>query len=113
MHLQVKKMLLIGLCFTGYAIKAQQRDSTKTDSAVSILAEVIVTASRVKESLLHSPVSIQKAGNNYFEASAAPTFFDALEHLQGVQMITPSMGFQGAEFTGLCEHYQCTLCAVG
>ena len=94
MHSLIRKILLVVFCFTCNVICAQQKDTAKTDSAVSILAEVIVTASRVKESLLHSPVSVQKAGNNYFAASAAPTFFDALEHLQGVQMITPSMGFR-------------------
>ena len=94
MHCSIRKVLVLVFCFSCKAICAQQKDSPKTDSAVSILAEVIVTASRVKESLLHSPVSIQKAGDQYFAASAAPSFFDALEHLQGVQMITPSMGFR-------------------
>jgi outer membrane receptor protein involved in Fe transport len=94
MHCSIRKILLLVFCFAGNVICAQQKESPKTDSAVSILAEVIVTASRVKESLLHSPVSVQKAGDQYFAASATPSFFDALEHLQGVQMITPSMGFK-------------------
>jgi outer membrane receptor protein involved in Fe transport len=94
MHSRIRKILLVVFCFSCKVICAQQKDTTKTDSAVNILAEVIVTASRVKESLLHSPVSVQKADDKYFTASAAPSFFDALEHLQGVQMITPSMGFR-------------------
>ncbi len=61
---------------------------------VAILNEVVVSASRVNEKLLQSPVSIQKAGEKYFHNSPAPTFFDALENLQGVQMITPSLGFR-------------------
>jgi len=48
----------------------------------------------MKESLLQSPVSIQKAGERYFKASPAPSFFDALENVQGVQLITPSLGFK-------------------
>ena len=44
--------------------------------------------------MLQSPVSIQKAGEKYFHSSPAPSFFDALENLQGVQMITPSLGFR-------------------
>jgi outer membrane receptor protein involved in Fe transport len=94
MHRRLRKILPIAFCLISLITFAQQRDSTKTDSPANILSEVIVTASRIKESLLHSPVSIQKAGTNYFAASAAPTFYDALEHLQGVQMITPSMGFR-------------------
>jgi iron complex outermembrane receptor protein len=61
---------------------------------VKILAEVTVSASRIRESMLHSPVSIQKAGQKYFNAAPAPSFFDALENVQGVQVITPSLGFK-------------------
>ena len=61
---------------------------------VAILNEVVVSASRVKEKLLQSPVHIQKAGEKYFHNPPAPAFFDALENVQGVQMITPSLGFK-------------------
>jgi iron complex outermembrane receptor protein len=48
----------------------------------------------MKESMLRSPVSIEKAGSRYFAGSSASSFFDALENLKGVQMITPSIGFR-------------------
>ncbi|HEX9508850.1 MAG TPA: TonB-dependent receptor [Puia sp.] len=69
-------------------------DTTRADSMVSILTEVTVSATRLKESLLRSPVSIQKVGVKYFNSAPAPSFFDALENVQGVQMITPSLGFK-------------------
>jgi outer membrane receptor protein involved in Fe transport len=70
-------------------------EKQKTDSITySVLDEVVVSASRIKEKILQSPVSIQKAGQKYFNASPAPSFFDALENIQGVQMITPSLGFK-------------------
>lgn len=93
----------MSLKFTGIfcllAISAEARqlpaaDTSRTDTTIHILSEVTVSASRVKESLLRSPVSVQKVGASYFRASAAPSFFDALENVQGVQMITPSMGFK-------------------
>lgn len=86
---------IIGLAFV--SAQAQQRsaaDTSRTDTTVRILSEITVSASRIKESLLRSPVSIQKAGTAYFRSSPAPSFFDALENIQGVQMITPSMGFK-------------------
>ncbi|MBY0482128.1 MAG: TonB-dependent receptor [Chitinophagaceae bacterium] len=61
---------------------------------IRILDEVIVTASKTKEKLLKSPISIQKLGDTYFKSSSAPSFFDALENVQGIQMITPSLGFK-------------------
>jgi iron complex outermembrane receptor protein len=76
------------------ARQLQPVDTTRTDSMVRILSEVTISASRIKESLLRSPVSVQKVGAAYFRSSASPSFFDALENVQGVQMTTPSMGFK-------------------
>ncbi len=61
---------------------------------VGILNEVVVSASRVAERTIQSPVSIQKKDTKYFAVSPAPSFFDALENVQGVQLITPSLGFK-------------------
>ena len=58
------------------------------------LHEVVISASRVSESILRSPVSIEKITATDFRRSAAPSFFDALENVKGVQLITPSLGFR-------------------
>ena len=58
------------------------------------LSEVVISASRISESLLRSPVSIEKISSQAFKLSAAPSFFDALENVKGVQLITPSLGFR-------------------
>ena len=55
---------------------------------------VVVSASRMRERLLTSPTAVQKATTLYFQNNSAPSFFDALQNLKGVQMITPSMGFR-------------------
>lgn len=87
------KYLLITVCLIPTFIHAQ--DTTKLDTIpVKILDEVIVSASRQQEKLLHSPVSIEKADTKDFNANPAPSFFDALQTLKGVQMITPSLGFR-------------------
>ena len=58
------------------------------------LNEVVVSASRISENILRSPVSIEKMTTVDFKRSAAPSFFDALENVKGVQLITPSLGFR-------------------
>jgi outer membrane receptor protein involved in Fe transport len=58
------------------------------------LHEVVISASRISESILRSPVSIEKITAADFRRSAAPSFFDALENVKGVQLITPSLGFR-------------------
>lgn len=75
-------------------LQAPLADTSRTDTVVRILSEVTVSASRIKESLLRSPVSVQKVGAAYFRSTPSSSFFDALENVQGVQMITPSMGFK-------------------
>lgn len=60
----------------------------------AVLNEVVVTASRIPENILQSPVSIEKQTTVYFKNSASPSFFDAIENVKGVQMITPSLGFK-------------------
>ena len=72
-----------------------QRDSLKLDTTrVQKLDEVVVTASKQEEKLLQSPVSIEKLGLKDIRQSAQPSFFDAIENLKGIQMITPSLGFK-------------------
>ncbi|HVE00031.1 MAG TPA: TonB-dependent receptor [Cytophagaceae bacterium] len=56
--------------------------------------EVVVTASRVEESSQKSPVAIEKLDIRAIKATPAPTFYDALENVKGVQMTTSSLTFK-------------------
>lgn len=56
--------------------------------------EVVVTASRVAENILRSPVAIEKLDIRAIREAAAPSFYDALENVKGVQMTTSSLTFK-------------------
>lgn len=56
--------------------------------------EVVVTASRVPESILKSPVAINKLDIRAIRETPAPGFYDALENVKGVQMTTSSLTFK-------------------
>jgi outer membrane receptor protein involved in Fe transport len=58
------------------------------------LNEIVISASRIEEDIRTSPVSIEKLNQKDIRQSASPSFFDALENVKGVQMITPSLGFK-------------------
>lgn len=58
------------------------------------LADVVVSASRRSEKILQAPVSIEKLTLEDIKRSVQPSFFDAIEQLKGVQVITPSLGFK-------------------
>lgn len=64
------------------------------DTTSKYLQEVVVSSSRISEKLLYSPVSITKLDKTFFQRSSQASFYDALENVQGVQLITPSLGFK-------------------
>ncbi|MFL5786574.1 MAG: TonB-dependent receptor, partial [Flavisolibacter sp.] len=59
-----------------------------------LVDQVVVTASRRSESILRSPVTIEKLDLRAIKESPAPGFYDALENVKGVQMTTLSLGYK-------------------
>ncbi|GAB3883968.1 TonB-dependent receptor [Spirosoma agri] len=58
------------------------------------LTEVVISASRASESILRSPVSIDVLDARRIRLSAQPSYFDAIETIKGVQLLTSSLGFK-------------------
>lgn len=56
--------------------------------------EVVITASRVTEKSLESPITIEQLEATALRQTPAPTFFEALESVKGLQMTTASLGFK-------------------
>jgi iron complex outermembrane receptor protein len=100
--LRTKSRLPLTLTFSSVGFKEQQLEVTSLGSNLEIALvtqtilgnEVVVTASRVQESLLKSPVAIEKLSLRAIKESPAPTFYDALENLKGVQLTTSSITFK-------------------
>jgi iron complex outermembrane receptor protein len=62
--------------------------------------EVVVSASRVEESVMQSPVSVEKMDIRAIQSSPAATFYDALLNLKGVDMSTQSLMFRSVNVRG-------------
>ena len=56
--------------------------------------EVVISASRVEESILQSPVSIEKMDILAIRDSPADTYYKAIANLKGVDVTTSSINFQ-------------------
>jgi iron complex outermembrane receptor protein len=84
-------LILLGLLRSGFAQNTVQE--IPKDSARQ-LSEMVVTASRTPESVIKSPISIELLDNHAIRQSAAPSYFDALEYVKGVQLLTSSLGFK-------------------
>jgi iron complex outermembrane receptor protein len=94
----MRRQALIGsiVAAAGSPVLAQQTPKPRPSAPVDTarLGEVVVAASRVEESFLQSPVTVEKLSARQLRLTPAPSFFDAIEHLKGVQVITPSLSFK-------------------
>jgi len=100
--LRTKTKLPFTLVFTSIGFKPQELEikTLGSDLQVALVTqtvlgnEVVVTASRVAENILKSPVAIEKLDIRAIKETAAPGFYDALENVKGVQMTTSSLTFK-------------------
>jgi iron complex outermembrane receptor protein len=100
--LRTKTKLPFTLIFSSIGFSQQEIEVKSLGSSVQVeLATqtvlgnaVVVTASRVPESILRSPVAIDKLDIRAIRETPAPSFYDALENVKGVQMITSSLTFK-------------------
>ena len=90
----VRAGLLAVAVFSTLAAQAQRIILADTTRKKVDLEEVVVSASKVEESFLQSPVTVEKLNARALRLTPAPSFFDAIEHLKGVQVITPSLAFK-------------------
>ncbi|HVI43820.1 MAG TPA: TonB-dependent receptor [Chitinophaga sp.] len=98
--------LTLVFSYVGYKTEEKEISSSAANITVDLSSteilgqEVVVAASRVQESILQSPVSIEKLDARAIKASPAPTFYDALANLKGVEMSTQSLTFKSVNTRG-------------
>jgi outer membrane receptor protein involved in Fe transport len=62
--------------------------------------EIVVSASRVEESILQSPVTIEKVDLLSIQQTPAPEFYEALANVKGVQVSSGSLNFPAINTRG-------------
>jgi hypothetical protein len=89
--------LTLVFSYTGYANMEVEIAGSRNDLRVeletqSILtSEVVISASRVEERILESPVTIEKMDAIAIRQTAAPDFYDGISNLKGVQTTQGSL----------------------
>lgn len=63
-------------------------------------SDVVVSASRVEERVIDAPISIEKIDAIGIQQAAAPTFYDAIANLKGVDFSTQSLTFKSVNMRG-------------
>lgn len=88
------------ISYVGYTDQEFTVSSETSPIAIALKTEdiyanqIVVTASRVAESILKSPVAIEKLSLTTLQQAAAPSFYDAMENIKGLQMTTSSLTFK-------------------
>ena len=65
----------------------------KLEEQTTLGQEVVISASRVEESILKSPVTVEKVDLLAIQQTPAPEFYDALAQVKGVQFTSSSLNF--------------------
>ena len=64
------------------------------------LDEIVVSASRTPERIMESPVTIERMDARAIKNTSAPSFYDGLENLKGVDVNTNSLTFKSVNTRG-------------
>jgi outer membrane receptor protein involved in Fe transport len=106
--LKVAEELPFSLEITSVGYGTQVIEVTQEDQELEIqihenhtsLDEVVVSASRTPESIRESPVTIEKVGIRELKSTSAPSFYESLENLKGVDVNRGSLTFNSLNTRG-------------
>jgi iron complex outermembrane recepter protein len=96
------------LAVTSIGYKSQEIEVKSANTPLNISLEdqdimgqeVVVSASRVEESVMKSPVSVEKLDLRAIRETAAPSFYDAIANMKGVDMTTQGLLFKSINMRG-------------
>ncbi|HZY78722.1 MAG TPA: TonB-dependent receptor [Cyclobacteriaceae bacterium] len=93
--------LTLVVSFVGYASQEVQVTNANTtglnlkmEEATLLGQEIVISASRVEEKIMESPVSIEKMDILAVQATSADNYYKGLANLKGVDVTTSSINFQ-------------------
>ncbi|ETZ23231.1 TonB-dependent receptor [Pedobacter sp. V48] len=96
----------IVISYVGYApIEKEVTGNTSNldfeiETATVLGQEVVISASRTPERILESPVSVERMGPAVLKELSAPSFYDALTNMKGVEISAQSLTFKSINTRG-------------
>lgn len=91
--------LILVVSNIGYESKEITVTNTSRETSValqpanSVLNEVVMSASKVPEKIMQSPVSIEKMNEKMLKETPAVNFYEGLRNLKSVEMVTSSLTY--------------------
>ena len=98
--------LTIVVSMVGYERQEIAVKGNKTDFQVALkeqatlAQDVVVSASRVEESVMQSPVSVERMDIRAIRETPAASFYDALRNIKGVEVSSQSVSFSSIGMRG-------------
>ncbi len=97
------KVKISSIGFTAITVDVASNNQSLTvtlESEDTLLDEIVVSASRTPERVRESPVTIERMDYKAIKNSSAPSYYDALENLKGVDVNTSSLTFKSVNTRG-------------
>jgi outer membrane receptor protein involved in Fe transport len=97
---------VLTISYVGYTSQEIEVAANNTNINISLSEqsimgqEVVVSASRVEESMLKAPVSVEKMDIRDIKQTASPSFYDAISNMKGVDMTTQGLLFKSVNLRG-------------
>jgi outer membrane receptor protein involved in Fe transport len=106
--LKITRALPVTLAISIIGYQAKEIEVTGSTSSLDIALnaqamlgqEVVVSASRVEESVLQSPVSVERMDIRAIRETPQASFYDALQNMKGIDMNTQSLTFRSVNMRG-------------
>ena len=106
--LTVSKSLPFTIRFTYLGFKTEEVDVNETNSIIDLVMikesllgqEVVISASRFEQSILKSPVSVEKMDIRFIKQATTADFYDAIANMKGVQITNSSLNLTSVNTRG-------------
>jgi len=103
--------ITLNISIIGYTSRQIEiTESNVTDLRIEISeqtvmgSDVVVSASRVEERVIDAPISIEKIDAIGIQQAAAPSFYDAIANLKGVDFSAQSLTFKSVNMRGFSSN---------
>jgi iron complex outermembrane recepter protein len=95
----VKPPFILSISSIGYEsqevqVSSEEKIAIKLLPKSELMNEVVFSASRVEENILQSPVSIEKLDLKAVRETPSISFYDGLQNLKGVEMVTSGLTYK-------------------
>lgn len=109
--LTANQTLPMTIRFTHLGFKSEEVVINQTSNIIDLTMikeslfgqEIIISASRLEQSILESPVSIEKMNIQNIQQAASPDYYDALAYIKGVQVTSTSMNLVSVNTRGFAD----------